>query len=115
MVKITDEDLEILKNSVEGVAFEESRKIAETKASAYVAIETINQLRNNTKNNLMFTILGGFLGFISSLTIMVITQNYQKEETKELNKQLLEVKKQLSDFQMYYSKKDSLQISSKKR
>jgi hypothetical protein len=113
-MRVSKEDLKSLKSLSESVTSSAITEQVNSMASAYVAIETVKQLKSTTRNNLIFTILGCFLGFMSSLSVSLITEKKSKEEFQQLNKQLLEVKKQLSNYQMYYSKKDSLQISSKK-
>lgn len=116
-MRISDEDIQKLKVLSESIA--DTNNISEhtsARATTYLAIESINQIRKNTRNSIILIFIGGILGFISSLTIVLITQDSQKKELKELHNQLLEVKTQLTTYhQMYHvPKKDSLQISSKK-
>lgn len=117
-MRVSEEDLKSLKSLSETMMDANFNEHVSSRASAYLAIETIHQLNINTRNNILFTLLGATLGFLGSIGNTLISNNNNeiesKEEFQQLNKQLLEVKKQLSNYQMYYSKKDSLQISSKK-
>ena len=117
-MRVSKEDLKSLKSLSETVIDTNFNEHVSSRASAYLAIETIHQLNKNTRNNILFTLLGATLGFLGSIGNTLISQsNNQKEvqeEFQQLNKQLLEVKKQLSNYQMYHSKRDSLKISSKK-
>ena len=111
---VSDEDLQKLKSNADSAYHDFDLSSVGARSSAYLAIETIKQLKVTTRNNVLFTLLGGLLGFISSISVSLITQNQSKEELKQLHKQLLEVEKKLDNFQRYRSKKDSLQIFSKK-
>ncbi|MDO8316264.1 MAG: hypothetical protein Q7T12_01945 [Flavobacterium sp.] len=113
-MQVSDEDLQKLKSSADSAYHEFELSSISVRSSAYLAVETIKQLRVTTRNNILFTLLGGLLGFISSISVSLITQNQSKEELKQLHKQLLEVERKLDNFQTYRSKKDSLQIFSKK-
>lgn len=113
-MRVSKKDLENLKGMSETLSGETINENISSRASVYLAIETIHQMNRNTRNNILFTILGAVLGFLSSLGNTLISEDHTKEEIKQLNKQLLEVKTQLSNYQKYHPKKDSLQISSKK-
>lgn len=117
-MRVSEDDLKSLKNLSESMVDANFNGHVSSRASAYLAIETIHQLNKNTRNNILFTLLGATLGFLGSIGNTLISQNNDRKEVQEefqqLNKQLLEVKKKLSSFQTYYSKRDSLQIFSKK-
>ena len=111
-MSVSKEDLDYLKSLSETMSGESINENVSSRASAYLAIETIHQIKNNTKNNVLFVILGAVLGFLGSIGNTLISQNSDRKEVQEefqqLNKQLLEVKMKLENYQMYHSKKDSL-------
>ena len=117
-MRVSKKDLEDLKRLSETMLDGTFSENVSSRASAYLAVESIHQIKNNTKNNILFVILGAVLGFLGSIGNTLISQNDDQKEVREelqqLNKQLLEVKMKLANYQTYHSKKDSLQISSKK-
>lgn len=108
MIKISDKDLENLKHSSENSEDVIYFNMATARSSAYLAIETIRQLRNNLRNSVFMVVLGVILGFLPTY----ITQyNEVKNTNQEINKLHVQVKKvqlQLIHFDKYHSKKDSL-------
>ena len=114
MSKVSKDDLDSLKSMSENAQQDWQHQNVASRSSAYLSIETINQLKKNTVNNIMFTILGTTLGFLSSFTVAKLTQSKLEEDLQQLSRQVREVKLQINHFQKYQSKKDSLQTSSKK-
>ena len=106
-MRVSEQDLIKLKNLSEESLYSDSTQATSSRASAYLAIETINQLKVNTRNNILFTLLGAVLGFIGSLSTNLINEEKKEKELLELSNQLLEIKKQLDTYQKYHSKKDS--------
>jgi hypothetical protein len=117
-MKISNKELQELKNYAENVHTDFDLNSATARSSAYLTIETIHQLNKNTRNNILFTLLGATLGFLGSVgNTFILKDNDQKEvqeELQQLQNQLTLIEQKLSHYQMYYPKKDSLQISSKK-
>lgn len=112
-MKITDKELKELKNYAENVHTDFDLNSAIARSSAYTAIETVNQLRVSTRNNILFTLLGGLISFMVVISSDLIRAKESKKELEELNIQLLEMKTQLTNFQKHHSKKYSLQTSLK--
>ncbi|MNT92580.1 hypothetical protein D3C72_2338900 [compost metagenome] len=79
-----------------------------------MSIETIQQLKTATKNNIMFTILGAVLGFISSISVAIYTRSGIEKDLQELHTQMHELKSQIEHSHTYQSKKDSLKTYSNK-
>lgn len=113
-MKITDKELEDLKRYAECPISEFELNNATARSSAYLAIETIHQLRNTMRNNIIILVLGMVLGFLPNY---IIEHNKQKDEDKEIKNLQQQVQK-LQDLiihsDKYRSKKDSEQTFSKK-
>ena len=105
---ITKNELSALKSASEEVHSDLTYNNVSARASAYLAIETINQLKVNTRNNILFTLLGAFLGFISSYSVTLVTQESTKQDLQLLKKKLDDIQLQINHSQKYQSKKDSL-------
>lgn len=114
MSKISQQDLESLKSLAENAQQDWEYTNVNARSSAYMSIETIRQLKTATKNNIMFTILGAVLGFISSISVAIYTKSDIDKDLQELHTQMRELKVQVAHFHTYQSKKDSLKTSSKK-
>lgn len=63
---------------------------------------TSKKLKNETRNNILFTSLGGVLGIIASIVAVVLTsvmQSEKKEERKQLNKQTYDMRVEQNHLQ----------------
>ena len=114
MKKVSDKDLDKLKDLADNAIQDWEFKNISARSSEYLSIETIKKLNLNTRNNILFTLLGGFLGFLSSITVAYYTKVGTEQDLQQLKKQLHELSLQQNDFQKYFAKKDSSQIFSKK-
>ena len=113
-MKITNEDLSKLKIDSENHFIENTFATVETRASAYLAIESIHQLRNSVKNSIIVLVCGFILGLLPNY---IIVNNREQESHKEIKNLQQQVKK-LQDLILHsdkcHSKKYSEQTSSKK-
>lgn len=114
-MKVTKEDLSKLKEDAENPFVVNTFETVETRASAYLAIESIYQLRNNLRNSVIILILGIILGFLPSYVTENSKQKDEEKEIKNLQLQVSKLQDQLIRFDKYLSKKDYEQTSSKKK
>ena len=57
-MRVSKKDLEDLKRLSETMLDGTFSENVSSRASAYLAVESIHQIKNNTKNNILFVILG---------------------------------------------------------
>ncbi len=106
-MKITDKELEDLKRYAECPISEFELNNATARSSAYLAIETIHQLRNSLRNSIIMIVLGVILGFLPNY---IIEYNKQKDEDKaiqDLQQQVQKLQDLILHSDKYRSKKRS--------
>lgn len=106
-MKISKKDIQNLKSLADGVD-PDFAPVVGSRATTYLAIESMNQIRNTMRNNIIFIILGALLGATPSIIESMKEEPNLEKEILQLHKQLHDIKLQINHFQKNGSKKDSL-------
>ena len=106
-MKISKSNLERTKHFADDVT-NENAELANHKANAYLALESIKQIKNQHWYNLLYVFLGAILGFIGAVGQQYISSEKESEELQQLTKEVQNIKLQLTYYQKNLSKKDSL-------
>lgn len=106
-MKITKHDIAKLKSFADEVD-PMLTNIAKDRAAAYLAIESMEQIRNNTRNNIIFIILGGLIGFFPAFYQSRYESKKVMDRVENVRKEMLDIKNQINGYQTHQFKKDTL-------
>lgn len=104
-MKITKKDIETLKSLADGVD-PNFAPVVGNRATTYLAIESMNQIRNTMRNNIIFIILGAILGAVPTVILHNNKKTNVQEELQLMRKELHDIQLQINHFQKSVPKKD---------